>query len=282
MKTITLAPQWGGSIFLLWGALLLLLWLRRASHLHYPPILSPLLLPLAHSGPSRCILLLTPSHNTCPDACANISPTPPNPISSSWLVCRDIGEIGELCIGSGAKYTRILVQNLPEFWYKIYQHSGESIVGANAISGALTAGARCNRGYRRAANHSPCPSTTTPLLSPAVWIFIKYWSRNCAFYIVYADICVQVYSCLLCTMYTMYKVNCTKKLKQSWRRALGSNYPSVSINPPVASPVCLPSHSLCHSCSFVFLYFVFATVFVFLFLFVFLFVSPHMTSNVVM
>ena len=82
---------------------------RGASHIS---IIPPLVLPLAHSGPSRCILLLTPSHNTCPDACANISPTPPNPISSSWLVCRDIGEIGELCIGSGAKFTRILVKVL--------------------------------------------------------------------------------------------------------------------------------------------------------------------------
>ena len=59
-------------------------------------------------------------------------------------------------------YVLVLVQNTPEFWCKIYQSSGESIVGANAISGALTAGARCNRGYRRAANHSPCPSPPPP------------------------------------------------------------------------------------------------------------------------
>ena len=37
------------------------------------PLSPPTFPTLAHSGPSRCILLLTPSHNTCPDACQHIT-----------------------------------------------------------------------------------------------------------------------------------------------------------------------------------------------------------------
>ena len=146
------------------------------------------------------------------------------------------------------------------------------------------------RGYRGAANHSPCPSQHSTLVHSSVLFLLRAHKVNfncytCVCYTALTPVYIKLIFlhksdkvCILVVgsnnpnvsifVFVFVFVFVIKYTTYKWYsgRVVGSNYPSVSINPPVAATVCLPStspHSPCHSCNALLYFHLFLPVFLF-------------------